>query len=362
MSGYQAIDADGHVYETPEMWQKYLEPAYKSQAPKLIRDNWGKERYLVEGKVGPVDGWVIREYDDISKVGSTRLGGIDPAARLKDMDGEQIEIAVLYPTVFMGMTLYEDAQFAAALCRAYNNWLSDYCARDPKRLKGVALLPFQDTDESVKEIRRAKEELGFIAAIIPPSVRGKNLDDPTILPFFAEAERLSIAIAVHESTAVISEVPFGDRNRDCYPIINAAAFPVGYMYALGRLIYHGVYDRFPGLRTVFLEAGAGWAPYWMWRLDNFAKKLSFMLQPIKKQPSDYIRSDQIYFAIEPDEPGFLESIEVLGSERLLFSSDYPHHDAEYGGVDKIRGIKELSAEAQRNILRDNAARLYQLPA
>jgi predicted TIM-barrel fold metal-dependent hydrolase len=359
MSDYKAIDADGHVYETPEMWAKYFEEPYKSRAPRIIRDSWGNERYLIEGKIGPCDAYMLRDFGDVSQIGTTRPGGIEPSLRLGDMDNEGIESAILFGTVAATALAVEDIGFGAAMCRAYNNWLADYCSCDPQRLKGVSVVPFQDVDEAIKELKRG-QKLGFVGVEIPPNAAGKNLDDPYFEPFFAEAERLSIPICIHETLQVLSEIPHGDRNRDMFALVHAGTFAINYMNALGRIIYGGLLDRHPNLRVAFLESGASWVPYWMERLDKYAEALANTLPDLKKAPHEYIRSEQLYFAIEPDEALFPQVVEILGEDRLLYASDYPHWDAERGAITEIHEMEKVSEHAKKNILRDNAIRFFNL--
>ena len=89
---------------------------------------------------------------------------IDPVQRLKDMDLEGIDTAVLFGSSgFLGLPFLADKDFACAMARAYTNWLADYCKTDLRRLKGVALVPIQDPPEAVRELRRCIKELGFVA-------------------------------------------------------------------------------------------------------------------------------------------------------------------------------------------------------
>jgi predicted TIM-barrel fold metal-dependent hydrolase len=360
MADYLAIDADGHTYETPEMWSKYMEEPYKSRAPRLVRDSWGHERYMIEGRIGPIDAYMLRNFGDISEMAATRKGGWDPKARLEDMDREGVESAILFASIAATALVVEDLGYGAAMCRAYNNWLADYCSENPKRLLGVTVVPFQDVDEAIKEMKRGKE-LGFLTVEIPPSCNGKELDDPYYEPFWAEAERLSIGVCVHETMQVLSEIPMGERHRDMFPLLHAGTFVMNYMLALGRLIYGGVLDRHPKIRIAFLESGATWLPYWIERLDKYAVNMSDALPDLKKAPHEYIcEGDQLYFALEPDEKLFREVVDIVGEDRLMYASDYPHWDAERGAVKEIHEIKEFSESRKRKLLRDNVSRFLGL--
>ena len=157
---------------------------------------------------------------------------VDPVQRLKDMDVEGIDAAVLFGTSpFLSLPFVEDKDLASAIARVYNNWLAGYCKADPRRLKGVALTAIQDPIEAVNELRRAVEELKFVAVAAPPiSASKKNLDDPDLYPFFAEAERLNVPVCIHVGAG--DGVPAGTERFDHPFYTHAMAHPFEQMIAV----------------------------------------------------------------------------------------------------------------------------------
>src|SRR6266851_3148129 len=118
-------------------------------------------------------------------------GTYNPWARLADMDRDQIDVAVIYPTDELPLTVTHDAGFAAARARAYNDWLYDYCEVCPQRLKGIGLVALQDVEGAIEEMRRAVTTLKMVAIQIGCTVREDTLlSDVRLNPFWAEAERL----------------------------------------------------------------------------------------------------------------------------------------------------------------------------
>ena len=107
--------------------------------------------------------------DDIRRLEEAWPGGSDPVARLADMDTEGIDRAVLYPSVGLYFWALDDPAAAVPIARAYNDWLASYCAADPTRLYGAAMVPVQDPVAAAAEVRRAKDELGFPAAFVRPN-------------------------------------------------------------------------------------------------------------------------------------------------------------------------------------------------
>ena len=179
---YNVIDADGHVLEPIDIWDKYIDPKFRDRAPRIVRDTDGKERLDVEGQVlGSQKGFGVigaigarqgEVEDEAMQYIDGRKGGFDPHARIPDMDLDGIDAAFLYPSVGLFAGAIKDPPLAAAVCRAYNRWLADYCRAAPARLIGVAMLPLLDVEESVRELEHAVNRLGFRAAFARPNPYG----------------------------------------------------------------------------------------------------------------------------------------------------------------------------------------------
>ena len=206
---YNVIDADGHVLEPFSLWGDYMDPAFKDRAPKLIKDKNGKQKLLLEEKVlgsqagfGGIGGVGARqgavnatemEYEE------GRKGGFDPHARIPDMDLDGIDAAFLYPSLGLFAGAVDDPAFAAAMCRAYNRWLADYCKPYPDRLFGIAMLPMQSIEAAIQEMRFARKELGMRGGFLRPNpYNDRKLHDPVYEPFWRAAEELDFCIGFHE--------------------------------------------------------------------------------------------------------------------------------------------------------------------
>ena len=124
MAGPLIVDSDGHVIEPASVWVDYLDPKFQSRAPKRVKDDEGRDVVMLDGKLLPA-------ASQFSQKGKTqgnatgRAGGYDPHQRLKDLDEEEIDIAVLYPTTSLRIAGLTDFELATALRRAYNDWLAD---------------------------------------------------------------------------------------------------------------------------------------------------------------------------------------------------------------------------------------------
>src|SRR5512147_2768767 len=166
------VDADGHVLEPRDTWQRYLEPTLRDRAIRIERDGDGVEVLLVDGRshlglrgrLGALGG-IGMDATDLMSVGQRSYedgcppGGYDPQARLRVMDEEQIDIALLYPTIGIAWEgMVRDPHLATAYCRAYNRWIVDFCSTDRRRLVPIAHICLMDPEGAVGEVRRARQD------------------------------------------------------------------------------------------------------------------------------------------------------------------------------------------------------------
>jgi predicted TIM-barrel fold metal-dependent hydrolase len=338
-----------------------LPARYKSQAPERRPSGNGQLRTIIEGKAWPrPSGLGIGVGGPYNRPHPRRPGMTDPKARLVDMDSEGIDVAVLFGAGLAGtLPALEDAGLAAALATARNTWLAEYCAADPRRIKGTAALAQQDIDASVDEMRRTVKELGFVGASLFPNVKGRHLGDSYYFPLYAEAEKLNIPICVHMFLGRYGSDAVGTERVDKFFYSHLFGHPFEQMIALSVIMGEGVLERFPKLRFVFLESGCGWVPYWLERMDEHYEVLGVQLSELRTEPSKLLQRGQIYFSCEPDEKELVHVIDVIGDTWIVFASDYSHFDSRFPGASEpIVTHAQLSEASKRKILNDNARRLY----
>src|SRR5689334_168398 len=209
---YNVVDADGHILEPLDLWDDYIDPAFRERRPRFVIDDNGKERLSVEGKllgnprgIGSLGSVGVRQGAvklDSLKYAEGKKGGFDPHARIVDMDADGIDAAFLYPSLGLFAGAVEDPELAAAMCRAYNRWLADYCKPYPDRLFGVAMLPMQSVELATEEGSYAREKLGMRGGFLRPNpYHGKKMiNDPMYDPFWTMAEELGFSIGFHEGS------------------------------------------------------------------------------------------------------------------------------------------------------------------
>jgi predicted TIM-barrel fold metal-dependent hydrolase len=359
----RVIDIDGHVREADDLWERYLESPFRARAPKIEQVANGQLLFLLEGKRHHrrPDESPFRIKEDSSPVNEHRDLATDPRERLQDMDRDGIERGILFPSAALYLPSVEEEAYAAALCRAYNNWLYDYCGIDRKRLMGVGVIPVQDINAAVAETRRCIKELGFKAIFVRPNpVKGRLLSDPYYDALYKEVVELGVPLMVHEGSGAYLPTAGADRFAGEWFFTHTVSHPLEQMLSTLALICKGALERHPELQVVFLESGAGWLPYWLWRMDEHYELLPFQVPWLKMKPSDYFRR-QCYTSFEPDETRLGEVIASIGADRVLFASDYPHWDAKLSGSPQaVMERPDLDRDTQRKIMGENAARLLRL--
>jgi predicted TIM-barrel fold metal-dependent hydrolase len=320
-------------------------------------------RMSLEGKPWPKpSGFGVGVGGPYRKSHPRRPGMKDPKARLVDMDSEGIEVAVLFGGGIGGsIPALDDAGFATEFARARNSWVGEYCSENPARLKGTAVLPQQDIEASVMELRRTVKELGFVGVSFMPNLRQRHMADPYFFPIYEEAERLNVPICVHMFLGRYGSEATGTMRVDKFFYSHLFGHTFEQMIALSVVLGEGLLDRFPKLRFVFLESGCGWLPYWFYRLEEHYEVLGNQVPELRDEPRKLLERGQLYFSCEADETELAHVVESIGDDWIVFASDYSHFDARFpGAAQPIVEHRELSESSKRKILRENARRLYPL--
>jgi uncharacterized protein len=368
--GFKIVDTDAHMMEPEWMWERYTEDAYKSRAPKMgIIAESQRRGFMVENEsfvrekgkypmAAPAFFAAVKKaMERFERAAKT---GFSAHSRLEDMDAQGVDVQVLYPTV-AGQMLgreFRDTKLLAACVRAYNNWACDYSSAAPDRLRWAAALPMQEPEEAIKEAHRTAE-MGCVSYYMRPNpVGGRSLWHEDLFPVWSEIENIGKPISTHESAS--SSVPgFGDR-MDTHVSGHILSHPFEAMAAMAGLIWYGVFERFPNLKVVHVEADAGWVPYWLQRMEqhwNFSGNAEH--EYLTKRPTEYFKHN-ICVAFRGDEPTMKAAVELVGDGNFSWDTDYPHPDGTYPwGVEAM--LKQpIPQEAKRKILWDNAARWFNL--
>lgn len=325
------IDADAHIRETPQDYISRMPPEFDRLRFSLFpSDNW--DRFM--GRMG-------KQVFDME----TYLG---------DMDIEGIDVAVLYPTSGLSLSIVKQPSLAKALARAWNDFIGETCAAHP-RLRGVAMVSLLDIPAAVEELNRAVTKHRLDALMVHCHGHKADLGKEMFWPLYEEAERLGVPIAFH-GNAVGAE---GTDRWDNFLCAHAVGFAFELMQAFLGIMVSGVLERCPRLKFGFFEGGAGWVPYWLDRIDEHYEKRPEEAPLLKAKPSEYVRDGRAFFSFEADDEMLPYCLDRIGEDFFLYASDYPHWDMAFPhSLSNLMERQDISPEQKRKVSYDNVFRFY----
>jgi predicted TIM-barrel fold metal-dependent hydrolase len=375
----RVIDADGHVEENPITFSdKYFAPKFRAHRPQVVPGAeeglayWMIDEQLFPRRVGrgcnnlgtpasyqgkPVR-HAQRKPDSLGSMELTHL-----KERLQIMDEENIWLQVLYPTLFLAYPLSSNPAYVTAMCDAYNRWLGDVLSGQ-ERLKWVGVANLDDVPAAVRQVGDAKR-LGAVGMMILGTAGDRLLDDESLLPIYEAVESENLPLAVHVGWSCPS---LNNLYTHIYPS-GVIPFLMPVLMGMVSMMSGGIFDRFPAMRVVYLEAGCLWVHFMLERLhhrfEHSGKNLANVVSrtaPIQKlAPMDYINQGNIYFSSEVEDVLLPQVLELVGDGQLLFASDMPHGDRERFAAKTLQDRKDISGQAKTKILESNPAKFYRLP-
>jgi predicted TIM-barrel fold metal-dependent hydrolase len=380
----RVIDADGHVLEPPDLWPRYVEPAWRERAIRVARQRDGRDALLIDGKPARLTttemlggfGGMGKSFEALA---AACLSGryaenaprpaTDPTARVALLDHDGIACALLYPSLGLQWEAeVPDAAYALAHCRAYNRWIEDFCRGSGGRLVPIAHLTLGDPGDAATELRRAVAAGARGGFLLPFTLDGLPHGHPAHDPLFAAACELDVPIAIHTGVDPSGRSLHHRFDELSWP--ESVPFPGAWylqvmfaqavQQAFTTFFQYATFDRFPALRLVILESGAGWLGFWMDRMDALYRSSLRVTIPLREEPSHYVHR-QCWISGDPDERTLPLVVAHVGAERFLWATDYPHadHDADYMAELGTLAAK-LPPDARTRLVGANAAALYRL--
>lgn len=377
---YPLIDADAHVNPMPTFWDDYLPKAFHGRAPRVEAGAADETHdWLVfEGTRRPFNlqsavSGQGKKFQTNGKKELLRSGNWDPAGRLEDMDADGVQTAVMYGGGPLGTM---DNELYLASFDAYNHWLADFCAYDPKRLVGVAYLPMQDVDHAIAMVKDAakrglkgvnipgfpqkKEGIksgGFGAQVLaltgdPDGPR--QYDDAEFDPFWKTCVDHDMAVTIHlgARSARPGQMKF---------LPNMVMSKLCMAEPLAILIFGGVFDRFPDLRFGAIESGVGWIAFTAEYMDAiYDNQRHWLNLELAYKPSEYFDRN-VYASFIRDREG-IRNRALPGGSNIMWSTDYPHSETTW--PESLETLEwqfdGLGADEIKPIVHDNAIRFYGL--
>jgi predicted TIM-barrel fold metal-dependent hydrolase len=394
---YELFDADNHYYEAEDCFTRYGDESVR----KFV--HWvseGKRRHLLFGDVrqtmvpnptfNPITrpGAFHERLKDLAEGGErgtpdmkdlSRYGALEPLpahyqerdARLDVMDEQHLERAFLFPTLAVGIEGLNPTEVPMTykVFRAFNEWLDDDWGFDYRhRLYSAPAIPVLDPVLATEELERVLARGARLVALRPGPANGRSPADPVWDPFWARLQEANVPAAYHAYGGLDA---YGDAFRllwqrngvgDRAYESNLQQAWVGDRPMLDTalaLVLGNLFGRFPGLKVLSVELGCAWVPYCMHVLDHSGGLLDRHIhafgETVRERPSEIFRR---HFWVSPfPEEDVAGLADLIGADRVLFGSDWPHAEGTPQPADYADHLDDLDATRTRMILRDNALQL-----
>ena len=367
-SGY--VSADGHVVEPADLWTTRMDKRFRDRAPR-VESREEADYYIIEGltefPVG-LEGVTMEEkiQGQVTtpkgrRHAETRPGAWDPQPRLVDQERDHLRAEVIYPGGF-GLQFFhvQDAEYQREIIRVYNDWISEFCSAAPDRLLGSALLPMRGPVEwAVEEAERIAKLKGISTVLIPAEVE-RSYAHADYNPMWDALQDIGLPVATHSGTGT-GEAIFAKMARLGTGLGVTDNKVLQPMRAMADLIWGAVPQRYPQLRFVIVEGGVGWVASLLGFMDHWWNDHRLWMEPkLDEAPSTYFKR-QFWATFEDDRAGILTR-ELVGVDRLMWGSDYPHTEGTfpYSQEQIMRDFMGVPEAEVYQMVTGNAAQLYGL--
>jgi predicted TIM-barrel fold metal-dependent hydrolase len=369
------VSADSHVIEPADLYASLVRE-WSDLAPVVRRADDGTDWWWVDGhRTNSFGGGsqAGRRFEDASSlvladaIDNVRADVWSPSRYVDDNLADGIGASVLYPTQQMQHYAVRNTALVAATCRVYNDWLAEFCAECPSRLRGIAALVPDDPVDAAGELERAARR-GLHGAMVPVALpHGQTYADPRFEPLWTAAVATGLPLSLHIGTYRANPqrekrvVIAGEQTDTPRPVQSAfATADLHVRSAIADLVYSGVLERHPDLQIVSAEHEIGWLAHFVERLDYTYTQRATRGHRFAdgRVPSDFVhRQVSVQFC---EDPLAAHAIGAVGADRVLWGCDYPHSEGTFPRSRETvtRLLAPCSAAERRSVLAGNAARLY----
>ncbi len=420
---FSVFDADSHVVEPLDLWNKYLDPEYRILSKQALwREEGANNSYLkINSKMYRDTGnrnlprhaiwrpgmtWdSIGELDPEIDHGANE-GSWDPQARLRDMDEMGVDQTFLYPTWFAeGFHLVQDPDVAYALARAYNDWIADFCRGAPDRLFAAAMLPLQNMDFALEELDRVSKITCFRGAFIRPMfIEERYFTHPYYDHLWAALERLDITAAVHPTPGLwnpewTSHGPFiekingrlgqgnflsgggggpfagggvGERGISTiggpgggtlgHPVAPILSYWLdNHLFVASTLIGYTVMERYPNMKVVVAHGKASWMEEVLEKMEASTRVIPLVHHyPVSTEPEEMWEEGRVLLGFDAEER-LIQELPHTFEAKVVWGSRYPHHDTTTAW-DAIKTLADADVEESSiaRMMGSNAAEQFGL--
>jgi predicted TIM-barrel fold metal-dependent hydrolase len=376
------VDADSHLYEPRDAFTRYIDPQHRDLAVH-VRSVDGDEQIMV-GDVPmtflqplydavPVPGSlreVLRSLDgghitEDRLVGPNRPEFVGPAARLAWMDEHRVERAIVVPSLggVVETFMDHDPVQTDANLRAFNRWLHEHWGLVYQdRIYTTPMVSLLDVDMAVGQIEWIAGHGGRFVHLRPGPAGDRSPADPAFDPFWARVEEAGIVVVLHISESGYNRdisTRWSEEARPNAWNISAFQWTVSYgdrpiMDTVASMVLHNLFGRFPGLQVMSLENGSLWVPYLLAAMDKMkgmGRRSPWLGGRVLDRPSDLCRQ---HLYVSPfHEEDHRPVVDVLGADRVVFGSDFPHPEGVARPADYLDGLADLAPDTVARIMRHN---------
>lgn len=388
--GFRVVDGDTHYYELRDSFTRHFPPSMIEDAVRPVRGEDGVERLMVGERLytfvedlGDFYSMTVRPGSLRQVLASLSSGGVEENdhlismqkefvnrdARVARMDEEGVEVAFLFPTT--GVTvehfLKETPPALYANLRAFNRWLEeDWGYAWKGRIYAAPLLSLCDLDEAVTELEYVLDAGARMISLRPGPAYGRSPADPYFDPFWARVNESRATVAFHigesgynelYSTAWGEEANPSSHRQSAFQWVNFYGDrPI--MDTLSALVLHNLFGRFPNVRAYSVENGSGWVQYLlkvMDKMNGMGRNGPWIGGRLTERPSNVFKR-HVWVSPYHEEP-ITELVELIGANRVVFGSDFPHAEGLACVEDYVASAHTLSNTDCRCVMRDNALSL-----
>jgi predicted TIM-barrel fold metal-dependent hydrolase len=355
------VDTDAHVTESIDDLVMYMDDNH--EGIRRIIEDAAHPSHDVYSVAHPLPPFIHTEaFGDV--YGDKPTGTVE--AKRSEMEEFDLDYSILGPTLNLALATVNNDHAAVALANAYNSWVLDQFIDADETIRTPVVGAPPVPARAAEEIDDRADEDGVVAVTIPSTGLVPPAGHRIYDPIYEAAEDNDLPVMFHSGSGATADIfPVMRKWAETYAEDHAMVHPFTAMWNLTTMLFRGVPERFPDLTFVFQEAGIGWIPYTLWRLDDHYLELSDEIPALDRLPSEYVH-EQFYFTTQPlghtaRNPEHLAmAIEMAGPDNLMYSSDLPHPDFDPPEelFDRING--HFDRETVAGIMGETACEVYDL--
>jgi predicted TIM-barrel fold metal-dependent hydrolase len=319
--GTVIVSADSHMLET-DCWIDRFPEHLRDQAPRMVFKDGGWDLSIAGKSMTPPE-----VAASLCEQMECYPGLTDLETRFRDLDIEGVEKELIFPQRLFGLLMFGELTNRELIFGAYNEHIGEVCAKSGGRLYPVMIPSYWDPEGASASVQRCVE-LGAACLMVPikpgkfENGRTIHYNHPVMDPLWAAVEASGLPLAFHIGEAIPTAEPGAVG-------VSVLTQMQGFRHNWGQLVFGGVFDRFPGLKCVFVEGGLSWIPGMLHDADMIYNSFPTSISPkLAHAPSWYWRHH--CYATFMTDPVGLEMLHRIGPETVMWSSDYPHQESTFG--------------------------------